>query len=159
MRSGWIRRKRLPLDDHEIAEQRAHRRRELGLVEEVASLPDRLRPGGVRVDHPRQAPQAYLVLDSDRDLAANTQHTPNETVVRVRLPWNRTYGTSFKDVANHATTPVIKQCVTGTTQVATAVRLLQEEHTRLGGMFVENSVPIILLTSRNKLSQIAGTQA
>ena len=60
----------LSLDGHEVAEQGAHRRRELGLVEEVASLSDRLRSRRVGVDHARQAPQPDLVLHRDRHLAA-----------------------------------------------------------------------------------------
>ena len=60
----------LSLDGHEVAEQRAHRRRELGLVEQVTGLSDGLGSGGVRVDHARQATEADLALHRHGQLAA-----------------------------------------------------------------------------------------
>lgn len=59
----------LPLDGHEVAEQRAHRGRELGLVVQVAGLTDGLGSRGVRVDHARQAAQAHLRLHRHGHLA------------------------------------------------------------------------------------------
>ena len=69
----------LSLDGHQVAEQGADSRRQLGLVVEVASLSDRLRSRRVRVDHARQASQSDLALHSDRQLAAEIKNARNET--------------------------------------------------------------------------------
>lgn len=59
----------LALDGHEVAEQRAHGGRELGLVVEVAGLADGLGPGRVRVNHAGQAAEADLGLHGYGHLA------------------------------------------------------------------------------------------
>lgn len=59
----------LSLGRHEIAEQGANGGREFGLIEEVASLANGLRSGGIGVDHTRNASKANLVLHRDGQLA------------------------------------------------------------------------------------------
>lgn len=66
----------LSLDGHEVAEQRAHDGRELGLVEEVASLADGLGSGRVRVDDARETTEADLALHRDGHLAENIEERP-----------------------------------------------------------------------------------